>query len=349
MVAGSRSGRGSEGHARPVIKDVAEHAGVAQSSVSRVLTNHPSVSASLREKVMASVRAVGYSPDLVAQGLRSKRTGTVGFVVSDISNPLISQIVSGAEQRLRSSGYSMLLTNSEGDPARDAEHIDLLERRRVDGLLLSLSSEQDKATLQALRRRTGPAVLIDRQVGGRFQPAAVLSDHERGMSEAADCLISLGHRRIGLLLGMDVRPAKERARVLTAACERAGKEFECVVETNLLSDHTHARATVRRLLTGRQRCTALVVGSNQLLPLALNVMDELGLRLGADLAMVVCDRTAVTDVVHPELAAVYRDNEALGYQAADLLLTQIEREETKPVRVVLPTSFSPGLTCTAPA
>lgn len=346
MVERKAGRRGANDSARPVIKDVAQHAGVAPSSVSRVLSSHPSVSATLREKVMASVRALGYSPDLLAQGLRRQRTGTVGFVASDISNPLISQIVSGAEQRLRSAGYAMLLTNSEGDPSRDAEHMELLERRRVDGLLLSLSSEQDEATLEALGRRTAPVVLIDREVEGS-EHAAVLSDHQQGMSEAVECLIGLGHSRIGLVLGPDVRPARERARVLLEACATSGGRVECVVERDLLADHQHATASVRRLLAGPQRCTALVVGSNQLLPLVLATMTDLGFSLGVDLAMVVCDRTAVTEVVHPALGAVFRDNEALGFRAADLLLAQVEGAEGA-ARVVLPTSFEPGLTCTPP-
>src|SRR5262249_11228176 len=121
---------------RPGMREVADRAGVAMSSVSRVLSGHPDVSQKMRQVVMGAVRELGYRPDMLAQGLRRGTTFSVGFTVSDIANPVLAEVVTGAEKRLREAGYSLLLTNSEGDPALDVEHISLLERRRVDGLIL---------------------------------------------------------------------------------------------------------------------------------------------------------------------------------------------------------------------
>ncbi|HLB03886.1 MAG TPA: LacI family DNA-binding transcriptional regulator, partial [Gaiellaceae bacterium] len=123
------------------MREVADLAGVAMSSVSRVLSNHPDVSPSMRERVLLAVEELGYKPNLLAQGLRRRETLSVGFVVGDISNPLLARIVMGAEAALREGGYSMLLTNSEGNPDLDAEHVLLFEQRRVDGLMLSTASE----------------------------------------------------------------------------------------------------------------------------------------------------------------------------------------------------------------
>src|SRR5581483_399855 len=99
-------------------------------------------------------------PDMLAQALRSGRTLTVGFTVSDISNHVLSEIVIGAEKRLRVSGYAMLLTNSEGAPELDAEHLRLLERRRVDGLILALADERYAETVEVMRGLTVPLVLM---------------------------------------------------------------------------------------------------------------------------------------------------------------------------------------------
>src|SRR6202043_2099012 len=114
--------------------------------------------------VMAAVRDLGYEPDMLAQGLRSGKTFSVGFTVSDIANPVLAEIVTGAEKRLRAAGYSLLLTNSEGDSEQDVGHISLLERRRVDGLILSLADEHHPATVDALRRVSVPVVLVDRDI-----------------------------------------------------------------------------------------------------------------------------------------------------------------------------------------
>src|SRR3954469_23808753 len=140
-LAGTASGtvtdmtRGEGGQGS--MTEVADAAGVAMSSVSRVLSGHPDVSDEMRARVMLAVEKLGYTPDMLAQSLRRRATLSIGFVAGDISNPLMASIVKGAETELRRGEYSMLLANSEGDPDRDAEHIRLFGQRRVDGLMLS--------------------------------------------------------------------------------------------------------------------------------------------------------------------------------------------------------------------
>src|SRR5919197_1489813 len=149
---------------RSSMREVADLAGVAMSSVSRVLSGHPDVSPTMRERVLAAVDELGYKPDLLAQSLRRRETLSVGFVVGDISNQLFAEIVKGAETALREAGYSMLLTNSENDPDLDAEHVRLFERRRADGLILSLAQEQHAPTIEVLEQLDVPIVVIDRDL-----------------------------------------------------------------------------------------------------------------------------------------------------------------------------------------
>ena len=130
-----------ERRGRASMRDVAARAGVAMSSVSRVLSEHPDVSPVMRERVRRAVDELEYKPDILAQSLRRRKTHTVGFVVGDISNQLFADIVKGAETTLRDAGYAMLLTNSEGDPDLDAAYVRLFEQRRTDGLILSLARE----------------------------------------------------------------------------------------------------------------------------------------------------------------------------------------------------------------
>ena len=101
----------------------------------------------MSEKVMQAVAELDYQPDMLAQSLRRRETHTVGFVVGDISNPLFAEIVTGVESTLHSNGYSMLLTNSLGDPLLEAAHISLLSQRRVDGLVISVLDETSPETI----------------------------------------------------------------------------------------------------------------------------------------------------------------------------------------------------------
>src|SRR6516165_8868567 len=182
-VVQSRAGTRARGHSRvsmkvkgrPDIREVAKAAGVAVSSVSRVMSNHPDVSPAMRKRVNDAARTLGYEPDIVAQSMRKGSTQTIGFLVSDISNPLFSEIALGVETTLNREGYAMLIANSQGNPNQDATRIRLLRQRRVDGFILCLSDEEGSAIAQ-LRELDRPFVLLDREVRGLDVPA-VVSDH----------------------------------------------------------------------------------------------------------------------------------------------------------------------------
>ena len=204
------------------IKEVARLADVAPSSVSRVLNDHPDVSAEMRARVLKAAEQLGYQPNFLAQSLRTGATRTVGFVVRDISIPLFAGIVKGAEQTLESYGYSVLLTNSLQNSALEAKHINVLRQRRVDGLILSLQSEANADTFKALQNLQVPIVLLDRELVG-IPADAVLFDHASGVHEAVTALVQLGHTHIGLLVGSsETRASRDRIRGFTRACEEAG-------------------------------------------------------------------------------------------------------------------------------
>src|ERR1700760_659608 len=115
------------------MREVADRAQVARSSVSRVRSEHPDVSTAMRERVLAAVEELGYRPDLLAQGLRRGATLTVGFLVGDIAHPLLAAIVKGAEARLRLDGYSVLIANSQRELAFEGEGARVVTARPVGG------------------------------------------------------------------------------------------------------------------------------------------------------------------------------------------------------------------------
>ena len=220
---------------RASMREVADRAGVAMSSVSRVLSGHPDVSPTMSARVLQAVAELDYQPDMLAQSLRRRETLTVGFVVGDISNPLFSEIVTGAESAFHSNGYSMLLTNSLGDPLLEAAHIGLLTQRRVDGLVISVLDETHVATLARLRELDIPVVVLDRNLPPEIGVSRVLSDHRSGMKAATLHLLDLGHRRIALIGGSDVRPAVERRAGLVDAFAERGLPTTYVLDEGSFS------------------------------------------------------------------------------------------------------------------
>jgi LacI family transcriptional regulator len=332
---------GPERASRPGIKEVAKRAGVGVASVSRVLSGHPEVSEVMRNRVMDAVAALGYEPDRLAQSMRTGATMTVGFVVGDISNPLMSQIALGAETRMRESGYSMVLTNSGNDPELEAEHISLLQQRRVDALILSVSDEASPLVATALSRVATPVVLVDRQLPD-FDVSAVNCDHAMGLTEAFDHLFQLGHRRIGMINGnVNVRPSRERERALRRAARAAGDVSVAIRNGNFSADHGYE--STMAMLDRPDAPSVVIAGSNQILVGVLRALRDLDLRIPDDVSLVTCDDITLSEFLTPALATISREPALMGQAAAELLLAEIGGEERR--NVVLPTGFRPAASC----
>lgn len=332
-----------QGTGRPGIRQVAELAGVGIASVSRVLSGQPGSSTQLTERVLEAARQLGYAPNVLAQSLRRRTTQSIGFVCADITNPLLSSIVAGAESALSSAGYSVLVTNSGGVAAYEAERIKALLQRQVDGLILLPALENDPATLAALRSATVPIVVIDRTMPADLGAHGVLSDHEAGLGEATRHLLRLGHRRLGLAVGRHVRPSRERVRGVEAGYRALGLEPDLMVDSGMLSVE-HGENAMERFLSDPRPPTAVLLGGIQLLEGALRAVRRRGLRLGDQLSLVCCDDSPLSRFHDPPVSTVHRDTALLGRRAAETLLAQIERPApSEPL--VLPTWFEARGSC----
>jgi LacI family transcriptional regulator len=322
------------------IKEVARLAGVAASSVSRALNDHPDVSPDMRARVMHAVEQLGYKPDFLAQSLRLGATRTIGFVVRDISNPLFAGIVKGAEQELESHGYSILLMNSLGDPMLDAKHVGVLRQRRVDGLILSLQSETNADTVRALKNQSTPIVFLDREIKG-VASDAVFFDHSAGVGEATTALLKLGHRRISLIVGSgETRGSRERLKGFRTACMAAGisssDDFVAEVSSYSRDDGFNAATS---LLDRDKPPTAIIAGNSQLGVGTLAALNERGLRHGEDVSLVICDDVELLRLMDPPVSVVARDAEKMGTVAAELLLARLEESDSPLRSIVLPTYY----------
>jgi LacI family transcriptional regulator len=322
------------------MRQVAERAGVAMSTVSRVISDHPDVSPRMRRRVLLAVGELGYQPDFLGQSLRRGATLSVGFALSDISNPVIAQMARGAEAVLREAGYSMLVMNSEHDPSLDVANVRFLHSRRVDGMILSVVSERKKAALDALTQVGVPLVVIDRELPRRIRASVVLLDHRAGMAAAATHLLDLGHRRIGLVTWpLELRPGRERLAGLQDAYTARGLSDTSMHVAGVMT-MDQGEIAAGQLLDRPDAPTALIAGANQLLIGCLRAMIKRGLRPGIDLAVVACDDLPLTELYAPPISVVVRDNIGTGRVAAELLLRRLNGRD-EPDTVILETKYVP--------
>lgn len=330
------------------IHDVARRAGVAVSSVSRVLNEHPDVSPAMRTRVLEAAQALGYSPDPVARSLRSGSTRTIGYVVRDFENPLFMENIHGVEETLTAAGYTLLVTNSGGDPDREVERIQVLRRRRVDALVLSSISDRSAATRRAVSQFTGPVVLLDRDLG-KVAAGNVHLDHAAGVYAATADLLQLGHRRIALITGTpDIRPTRERLRGYTEAHLDAGVDPIPDLQITGQFSSSFVRSTTVNLLrkAAAKRPTAILAGGIQSTAGVLEGLSELGIRIPDDLSLVVCDDLPWLRTLRPRISVVTRDAADMGRAAAVMALGMIAGEA--PATVILSTAYEPRDTSAPP-
>ncbi|MDQ3544343.1 MAG: LacI family transcriptional regulator [Actinomycetota bacterium] len=331
-----------EGVRRPTMHDVAARAGVALSSVSRALSDHPDVSKKMRRRVNDAARELGYEPNFLAQSLRTGSTHMIGFLIRDIANPFFAAMANGAEHFVRQRGFVMLLVNSDGDPDVEANHINVLRRRRVDGLILNLVTEDHEPTLEALATLETPYVLVDRTLPGTVA-SAVLCDHYTGVRSAAEDLLAHGHRRIALVTGQrSVRPVRERLRGLTDAFSIAGLAHDDRLVALGSFGGDFARQQTHALLDDAEPPTAILTGGAQVTIGVLKALAERGIVAGRDIAMVALDELDLLEIVQPAISVVARDPHRMGSEAARLLLDAAAGHP--PQTVLLPTTYSPRST-----
>ena len=194
--------------------DIARAAGVSQSTVSRVLNGDPRVARQTRDRVAGVIEQIGYTPNGVARGLVTRRTQLVGVVVSDVTNPFYPELLEAIEHQLTKHGLKMILSNA-GERPEDA-YMRVLEEHRVDGIVFT-AAKMDSEAVRTLARRRFPIVVANRSVDG-VECDSVTGDNEPGARAAAQHLLDLGHRRIGILSGHpEASTSRDRLAGLVAA------------------------------------------------------------------------------------------------------------------------------------
>lgn len=326
---------------RPTIKDVAARCGVHPSTVSRALSPAMShlVAADVAERIRAAASAIGYQPNVTAAGLRTGRSGLIGVLAPDISDPGFPPILSGVTETLGAEGYATIVVDVGPDPSRQQELVDKLIARGVDGLVLATVVLNDPVVGHCLAASI-PVVLVNRTDAGRRLPA-VVTDDEAGMRLAVEHLVGLGHRRIGHIAGpQNVSTGALRRAGFKAAATRAGLTAQGnMVETARAYTREEGRLAALRLLERKPAPTA-IVAANDLL--ALGIYDALsgrGLHCPSDVSVVGHNDMPYVDMLSPPLTTVRIAQRKMGNQAARLLLNQIAGPAARRERIVLEPSL----------
>ena len=319
------------------VREVAARARVSVGTVSNVLNNPEKVSTATAIRVTEAIAHLGFVPNGAAQQLRIGHSTSVGFVVLDVANPFFTDVARGAEARAARAGLSLLLANSDERTEREAIHLDLFERQRVRGVLLTPVGDASER-LARFRARRIPVVLVDR-ADPTFSSVSV--DDVAGGRMAAQHLIDQGARRLAFVGGpVAIRQVRDRLTGARASVNAAAGVTLELVETRSLSVLEGRRAG--EALSARPVRTRpdAVFAANDLL--AMGVLQAVAmlrtLRVPEDLALIGYDDIAFAQAAVVPLTSIRQPSEELGRRAVELLLSEQEEKDT-PQHVV----FQPEL------
>jgi len=322
----------------PTVKDVARRAKVSVGTVSNVLRGTASVSPQLRARVERAIRELNYHPNYVARSLKSRRTSTLGMVVSDIANPFFPLVVRGAEDAALQRGFLLTVFNTDDRVERERQVFALLRARRVDGVLAVVAPNPGPPEyIRELLEGGVPVVCLDRLPLG-VGVDSVLVDNVKGAAMCVRHLIATGHRRIGIISGSSLlQTASDRVKGYKLALGEAGLEFDPSLlregDFRLQSGYRLAKD----LCLSHPRPTALFVANGMMGIGALKAINEVGLRCPEDIALAVYDDVPGADTFRPTLTVVSQPAYELGFKGTQLLIQRITGEvnSEEPVMIVL--------------
>lgn len=318
------------------IREVARRARVSVGTVSNILSETVPVSPGLRARVERVMRELDYHPNHAARSLKSRRTRTLGVVISDLTNPFFPLVVRGAEDAALKRNFLLNIFNTDDNLEREQKVFSILRTRRVDGILAVVAPNPDepKHILQMVNAKV-PVVCMDR-APAMLQVDSVLVDNTAGALACVRHLTSRGHVDIAMITGpMDLQTSRERVdgyiRALRESRITPRPEFLQSADFRFENGYRLAKA----LCLGNPRPTALFAANGTMGLGAVKAIYEMGLRCPEDIAIAVFDDVPGADVLRPRLTVVSQPAYNIGFKAAELLIQRITNEITSSEAVVI--------------
>jgi LacI family transcriptional regulator len=319
------------------MRDVARLAGVSTSTVSAVINESVVVSPKRKDRVLAAMAALDYQPDAIARSLKTGRSNAIGVIVPDITNAFYPEVIRGVEVAAQAAGYSVLLCDSNEDRAIEEGHFSALFSRRVDGIILACCVNSRANELVA--RRNIPVIFIDRLPPSRAVNS-VCTDNVAAGQLAAEHLISLGHKRIGMLAGhLGLSPHHDRLEGFRKAMQEAHLP---ILDEYLIAGNVQVEDGVEaghRLLGLPSPPTAILASNNKLLLGVLQAVEEKNLSIPKDLSVLGFDDYLWNKHFSPGLTAVAQLTGEIGRKSFELLHQLIQtppQEDAPPAHVLIP-------------
>ncbi len=312
---------------KATIEEVAGLARVSIKTVSRVINDEPNVRASTRQRVVDAIERLRYRPNQSARSLAGTRSYLVGLLYDNPSSSYVTNIQEGVLDRCRGEGYELLIfPRNYVDPDLPRQVLDMVAQARLDGLILTPPLSDNSKLVKMLDEQDIPFVRIappDRSDPGR----SVFTNDREACCEATCYLASLGHDRIGYIIGHpDHAAVGTRFLGYKDGLERSGIEFNPKITAQGFNSFESGESAARKIISLDKRPTAIFAGNDDMAAGAMKMAHELGLSVPEDLSVVGFDDIPLARQIWPSLTTIRQPIREMADKAAELLLLQMRGE-----------------------
>ncbi len=319
------------------ISDIAKMANVSKATVSRVINNKPEgVGKETRENILKIIEESGFQPSMVARGLVTKKTKSIGLIITDIDNSFYPQLVRGAEDYANKLGYSLFLCNSANNPEKEKEYIKVFLEKSVDGVILSSSMNETSYHYNILESKNTPLVVLDRCIDGDHYDASVFFDNFRGAYIAVNYLINNGHKNIAFISGpKSLVISQNRLRGYRMALEERNIKVkeDIIVEGDFQFESGYKRAA--ELIDQGKEFTAIFAGNDLMAIGSIKALKSRNIKIPDQVEIIGFDNVDISRFIEPQLSTIGQPAYEMGVRGAEQLIKLIEGKKIVNKNIIL--------------
>ena len=314
-------------------KEVAQRAGVSVAVVSYVVNNGPRpVAAKTQAKVKKVIEELGYYPNELARSLSRKESATIGLIIPSLVNPVYAEMAQSLERECMAQGYLVMLASTGRDPDKEVRLAKLLRAKQVDGVVI-IPSVSPQAILKPLQQAGIPTVVLEHDLPG---VACIGIDEFQGGKLVTSHLLSLGHRRIGMIKH---KPTSALSRLrFVAYCEtlaEAGVELDPALVIEGKSGQAGGYVSMQRLLALPSRPTAVFAHNDMMAIGAIRAIQDTNLAVPDDISVVGYDDTLNSNYINPRLTTVKFSIVEMGRRAGQMIVELAQKKGDLPAQKVM--------------
>lgn len=328
------------------IRDIARLSGFSRSTISLVLNDSPRISEITRKKVMAVMQKFDYQPNVLARRLAERKSRMLGVVVPQTSHVFsdlyFSEAISGISDVLMTSGYKLMLQVAIPEFKVKKMYLNLFSEKYIDGMLL-LGALMNEEMVTELRDLGHPIILVNSTCDG---VSCVIADNQKGVFWAVEHLIRLGHRKIGIIKGLEnVTTGADRAIGFNKAMQQHGLPIkpEWIAYGTFSEDSGYV--CMQQILAQRQLPSAMFISNDWMAIGALRAVRQHGLRVPQDIAIIGADDIKLDVYIDPPLTTIKQDMYEIGALAASELIAMIQKDKIEIINKIVPTELIVRKSC----